>query len=163
MEPNDVIERYDKKEVRKQVDQMDEEEVSDLAEQVAALASTIEDPSDAIAKRVVAFFEQEKIFPEVRILGIRTLTSNMAGKLVSEKLANLLSKDIDNVPQDFWENDTVNDGIRAIDVCNDFKRLLVYVTGASSERARKAAALKAARIATTDEEKKQLQLATEKW
>lgn len=154
MEPNDVIERYNKKEVRKQVDQMDEEEISGLAERVAELASTIEDPPTAIAKRVVAFFEQEKISPEVRILGIRALTANMAGKLVSERLANLLAADIDKVPQDFWEKDNDSTFIMNIDTCTDLGKLITLVERTDlSKRARRAAAMKVAKITTVEEQR----------
>lgn len=152
MEPNDVIERY--QEVKAEVDQMDEEEISAFAEQVAALASTIDDPSDDIAREVVSFFEQEKISPEARILGIRTLTKNMAGKLNSEKLAHLLSADLDKVPKSFWEHDTINDVIMAIDVCDDREKLIEYTRRTdSSKRVRRAAAMKLVRLATTEEDK----------
>ena len=151
--PNDVIERYD--EVKEQVDQMDEEEISDLAERVAALASTIEDPSDPIAKRVVSFFEQEKISPEARILGIRKLTKNMCGKLISETLAMLLLVDIEVAPPSVWEEDDGDNGlIMEIDVCNDLTKLIRYARRTDiSKRARRAAALKVARIATKEEMK----------
>lgn len=152
MEPNDVIERYE--EVKAQVDQMDEEEISAFAEQVAALASTIDDPSDAIARRVVLFFEQEKISSEERILGIRTLTKNMAGKLNSEKLAHLLVADIDNVPELFWEQDTDSGLIRTIDVSTDPVKLMRNLRRTDvSKRVRRAAAMKLARIATTEEDR----------
>jgi len=154
LKPSDVIEQYDKKDVREQVDAMDEEEISDFAARVAALASTIEDPPDAIAKRVVAFFEQEKISPEVRIFGIRTLTANMRGKLVSEKLAYLLAADLDKLPMSFWEKDYEDGLIRVIDVCNELGRLRKYVMRTDiSNRVRKAAAMKASRVAPAKEDK----------
>lgn len=96
-----MIERYD--EVKEQVDQMDEEEISDLARRLAEAASTIEDPSDSTVSNIVEFFEQEEISPEARILGIRKLGENMAGKIISETLAHLLAVDIEVVPPSFWE------------------------------------------------------------
>lgn len=154
MEPNDVIERYDKKDIREQVDQMGEEEISVFAEQVAALASTIDDPSDAIARRVVSFFEQERISSGVRILGIRTLTKNMAGMINSEKLAHLLMDDIDNVPPSFWDQDGDTAYIRRIDVCDNREKLIEYTKRTDgSKRVRRAAAMKLARISTTEEDK----------
>ena len=150
MEPNDVIERYD--EVKEQVDQMDEEEISDLAKRVAAAASTIEDPSDPIVSNVVEFFQQEEISPEARILGIRKLGENMAGKIISETLAQLLAVDIEVVPPSFWEQDDDNELIMKIDVCDDLAKLIRYTRRTDiSKRARRAAALKVARL-TTDTE-----------
>lgn len=151
LEPNDVIERY--KEVKKQVDQMDEEEISSLAKRVAAAASTIEDPSDSIVSNVIAFFTQEKISSEERILGIRTLTGNMASRLVSEKLAVLLAADIEKVQPGFWERDDEDKGlIMEIDVCNDLAKLIRYTRRTDlSKRVRRVAALKVSRV-TTDTE-----------
>ena len=154
MEPNDVIERYD--EVKEQVDQMDEEEISNLAGRVVAVASVIEDPSDSVIRNVVEFFEQERVSPEARILGIRTLSDkNMAGKIISETLAHLLAVDIEVVPPSFWEQDDDDNGlIMEIDVCNDRAMLIRYSRRTDiSKRVRRAAALKVARLSTKKEMK----------
>jgi len=157
LEPNDVIERY--KEVKAQVDHMDEEEISALAERVATVASTMDDPDDRVARNVVSFFEQEKISPEARHLGIRLLTSNMAGKLVSEKLAILLAYDLDKLPQSFWEQDDDNKDskvIGEINTCNDLAELTEYMRRSDfPPRVRRAAAIRAAEIATTKEKREQ--------
>jgi hypothetical protein len=161
LKPNDVIENY--KEVKEQVDAMDEEEISVLAEQVAALASAIDDPDDRVARNVVSFFEQEKISPEARHSGIRVLTKNMTGKLVSEKLAILLAADIDKLPQSFWgeEDDSF---IMKIDMINDVDKLEQLINRTDvSNRVRRAAAMKAYRLAESIEDKTRFAMLKDKY
>jgi len=162
LKPNDVIERY--KEVKKQVNQMDEEEISDLADRVAALASTIEDPPDAIVERVVSFFEQKKISPVARHLGIRLLASNMAGKLISEKLAHLLAEDLDKLPPSFWEKDDDSSFIMKINMVDDVDELEQLINRTDvSNRVRRAAAMKAYRLAESTEDKTRFAMLKDKY
>jgi len=159
LEPNDVIERY--KEVKAQVDHMDEEEISALAERVATVASTMDDPDDRVARNVVSFFEQEKISPEARLLGIRLLTSNMAGKLVSEKLAILLAADLDNAPQNYYE-----ESICEYNTCDKLAELIKYMRQDDSSFSKKicrAAAMKAYRLAESTEDKIRFAMLKEKF
>ena len=162
MEPNDVIERYE--EVKAQVDQIDEDEISSLAERVAALASAIDDPDDLAVHNVVSFFEQKKISPKARHLGIRMLTSNMAGRLISEKLAILLATDIDKLSQSFWENDD-NSLIMKIDVTNDVDKLEQQFLNNPdlSNRVHRAAAMKAYQLAESIEDKTRFELLKDKY
>jgi len=157
MEAKDVIDSYSE-ELKKQIDQMNEEEITALADQIAKLGCAIEEPTDEQARNIVAFFAHESIPPVPLVSGIRALAlSSMRGRLISATLAIHIASALDKVPEGFWEiesNDKDSDLIPEIDACNDLASLMFYIERTNlSRRVRRAAAIKATRIATTEEER----------
>ena len=112
MEAKEIINGYCKT-LKEQIDQMDEEEITRLASQVAAFGGSLKVPTDDQIRNTIAFFEHKNIPPIPLVRGIRVLAqSAMGGRLVSMALALQVASALNKIPESFWAEPKPSSGTK---------------------------------------------------